>query len=103
MPQARFVAGSVERTLARLPGRADLVVLDPPRAGAGPKVLDQVARLTPRVVSYVACDPASLGRDTALLHERGYRLTGLRAFDLFPHTHHVECVARLTEVGVKGK
>ena len=92
LPQVRIVPGRVDQQLREL-AQADAVVLDPPRAGAGPKVLDQVARLTPRVVSYVACDPASLGRDTALLHERGYRLTGLRAFDLFPHTHHVECVA----------
>ena len=72
----------------------DLVVLDPPRTGAGRGVLARVVRLAPRTISYVACDPAALGRDVALLAELGYVLAGLRAFDLFPMTHHVECVAQ---------
>jgi tRNA/tmRNA/rRNA uracil-C5-methylase (TrmA/RlmC/RlmD family) len=71
------------------------VVLDPPRSGAGRAVVDRVARLGPRGVAYVACDPAALARDLAYFGERGYRLESLRAFDLFPHTHHVECVAVL--------
>ena len=49
----------------------------------------------PRAVAYVACDPAALARDLATFAEHGYRLAGLRAFDLFPMTHHVECVALL--------
>lgn len=76
-----------------LPLRADLVVLDPPRTGAGRGVVGQVAALAPRAVAYVACDPAALARDTAYLAEAGYALRGLRAFDAFPMTHHVECVA----------
>ncbi len=75
---------------------ADLVVLDPPRAGAKRPVIEQVVRREPRAIAYVACDPAALARDVAILAEHGYRLTSLRAFDLFPHTHHVECVAQLT-------
>jgi tRNA/tmRNA/rRNA uracil-C5-methylase (TrmA/RlmC/RlmD family) len=59
-------------------------------------VVDLVARqVRPRRVAYVACDPAALARDLTWFAERGYRLTGLRAFDLFPMTHHVECVALL--------
>lgn len=73
--------------------RADVVVLDPPRVGAGRAVVEGVAGLRPEQVVYVACDPAALARDVAYLAERGYGLTGLRAFDLFPMTHHVECVA----------
>ncbi|HMM95146.1 TRAM domain-containing protein [Phycicoccus sp.] len=76
-----------------LPQRADVVVLDPPRTGAGVAVVGAVTDLRPRVVAYVACDPAALARDTAALLERGYRLAALRAFDAFPMTHHVECVA----------
>ncbi|WP_270889173.1 class I SAM-dependent RNA methyltransferase [Pedococcus sp. 5OH_020] len=76
-----------------LPLQADLVVLDPPRTGAGRLVLRQVAELRPRAVVYVACDPAALARDTAFLAESGYELVALRAFDAFPMTHHVECVA----------
>jgi tRNA/tmRNA/rRNA uracil-C5-methylase (TrmA/RlmC/RlmD family) len=78
-----------------LPDRADVVVLDPPRTGAGPGVCRSVAALRPRVVAYVACDPAALARDTAAFAEAGYRLARLRAFDAFPMTHHVECVAHL--------
>jgi len=77
------------------PDRADVVVLDPPRTGAGREVVEAVAALRPRVVVYVACDPAALARDVATAASAGYRLAGLRAFDLFPMTHHVECVARL--------
>jgi tRNA/tmRNA/rRNA uracil-C5-methylase (TrmA/RlmC/RlmD family) len=89
--------GSRPRKVSRsalLPTSADLVVLDPPRTGAGRGVCAEVAALRPRVVAYVACDPAALARDTAYLADGGYRLDGLRAFDAFPMTHHVECVAR---------
>jgi tRNA/tmRNA/rRNA uracil-C5-methylase (TrmA/RlmC/RlmD family) len=71
----------------------DLAVLDPPRAGAGAKVLGALCALRPRRVAYVACDPAALARDTAYLRDLGYFLIDIRAFDLFPMTHHVECVA----------
>ncbi|MDM8085423.1 methyltransferase domain-containing protein [Cellulomonas cellasea] len=75
---------------------ADAVVLDPPRVGAGRKVVEAIAGLRPERVVYVACDPAALARDLAYFAEHGYRLDGLRAFDLFPMTHHVEAVAVLT-------
>jgi len=76
----------------------DLVVLDPPRVGAKRKVVEQVVDRRPRAVAYVACDPAALARDVAIFAEHGYGLTSLRAFDLFPMTHHVECVALLEPV-----
>jgi tRNA/tmRNA/rRNA uracil-C5-methylase (TrmA/RlmC/RlmD family) len=75
--------------------RADLVVLDPPRTGAKRRVVEGIVGLGPRAVAYVACDPAALARDVASFAELGYSLTRLRAFDLFPMTHHVECVALL--------
>nr|MDT0664077.1 hypothetical protein [Micromonospora sp. DSM 115978] len=74
----------------------DLVVLDPPRAGAGPEVVAALLAHRPRAVAYVACDPASLGRDLAAATAAGYQLASLRAFALFPMTSHVECVAILT-------
>lgn len=100
------VLGSVLEDTGGLPGSTpggargaaapDVVVLDPPRTGAGRAVVERVAASgTPRVV-YVACDPAALARDTSTFVEHGYRLESLRAFDLFPMTHHVECVAVLT-------
>jgi tRNA/tmRNA/rRNA uracil-C5-methylase (TrmA/RlmC/RlmD family) len=85
----RMTAGPVERD--RL-SRAT-VVLDPPRSGAGREVVDQLAELAPTQIVYVACDPVALARDVGMLAAHGYRLSGLRAFDLFPNTHHVEAVA----------
>jgi tRNA/tmRNA/rRNA uracil-C5-methylase (TrmA/RlmC/RlmD family) len=94
LPTVHIHETSVDRYLAKTPLRhCDLVVLDPPRAGVGRPVLERVARLGPRAISYVACDPAALGRDVSYLADLGYRLTELAAFDLFPMTHHVECVA----------
>jgi tRNA/tmRNA/rRNA uracil-C5-methylase (TrmA/RlmC/RlmD family) len=74
----------------------DLVVLDPPRSGAGAAVVAAVCARGPRAVTYVACDPAALARDVRTFGSHGYELTVLRAYDLFPNTHHVECVALLT-------
>jgi tRNA/tmRNA/rRNA uracil-C5-methylase (TrmA/RlmC/RlmD family) len=95
MPGVSVVADRVDYALARGIGPADLVVLDPPRTGAGREVVEAIADLRPRRVVYVACDPAALARDIAIFAEHGYKLSGLRAFDLFPHTHHLEAVATL--------
>ncbi len=78
-------------------GEVDLVVVDPPRTGAGREVVEAIVAARPRGVSYVACDPASLARDVALFRSHGYELASLRAFDLFPMTSHVECVAKLVK------
>lgn len=86
-------AGRVDRVLVDLDTMADIVVLDPPREGARKQVVDAVIDLAPRAVAYVACDPAALARDLSYFAARGYRLSALRSFDLFPMTHHVECVA----------
>lgn len=95
VPGARFLAGDVARTLRKLPPKVDLVVLDPPRAGAGRDVVSALAGLRPRAIGYVACDPAALARDLAGFAESGYRPTSIRGFDLFGMTHHVEAVAIL--------
>lgn len=97
----RFLRGLVRDADAagRAALRAGTVVLDPPRAGAGRDVVDSLASLAPAQLVYVACDPVALGRDTGLLRERGYELASLRAFDLFPNTHHVESVARFVRAG----
>lgn len=73
----------------------DLAVLDPPRSGAGAEVMQALCAARPRAIAYVACDPAALARDVKAAREAGYRLSALRAFDAFPMTHHVECVALL--------
>jgi tRNA/tmRNA/rRNA uracil-C5-methylase (TrmA/RlmC/RlmD family) len=77
----------------------DLVVLDPPRAGAGTDVIRAILATEPRAVGYVSCDPATLARDVRAAGDAGWRLAELRAFDAFPMTHHVECVAILTPAG----
>lgn len=99
--RARFVADRVDRALRRpphrggLPSGTDLVVLDPPRSGAGADVVAGIVRRRPRAIAYVACDPAALARDLGLFRDHGYRLMSLRAFDLFPMTQHLEAVAIL--------
>jgi tRNA/tmRNA/rRNA uracil-C5-methylase (TrmA/RlmC/RlmD family) len=95
---AEVVAARVDAALARrrITGPVDLVVLDPPRAGAGAKVVRGIADARPRAVAYVACDPVALARDVRTFTSLGWRITGLRAYDCFPMTRHVECVALLT-------
>ena len=95
--------GRVDRWLRELSKRASraererlargVVVLDPPRAGAGRDVVEQIVALEPAQIVYVACDPVALARDAKLLGEAGWQVDSLEAFDLFPHTHHLEAVA----------
>lgn len=92
----RSLADASAGERARL--RAATVVLDPPRAGAGRAVLEALAAVGPAQLVYVACDPVAFARDAGALAGLGYRLNGLRALDLFPHTHHVEAVGTLIRV-----
>ena len=78
--------------------RADLILLDPPRTGAGEVVVKQMVKFGPRKILYVACDPAALARDAKTLAESGYKLDHIQAFDLFPMTQHIECVASFSPV-----
>ena len=91
--------GDVAKLLPRF-SKADVIVLDPPREGAGKDVVTAMVALKPRSIIYVACDPAALARDTNYLGELGYKLQELRAFDLFPMTHHIESVALFTPIKV---
>ncbi|MDQ1684247.1 MAG: hypothetical protein QOC82_984 [Frankiaceae bacterium] len=93
------VLDRVDTWLRREPEPADLVVLDPPRKGAGRDVVNGIAGLRPRAIAYVACEPSALARDLATFAGLGYPLSRLRAFDLFPMTAHVECVALLEPAG----
>jgi tRNA/tmRNA/rRNA uracil-C5-methylase (TrmA/RlmC/RlmD family) len=90
-----FVRGEVAGLDAESIGRyrAATIVLDPPRSGAAGEVVGALIALAPRQIVYVACDPVAFARDQKMLAEGGYDLAGLEAFDLFPHTHHVEMVA----------
>jgi tRNA/tmRNA/rRNA uracil-C5-methylase (TrmA/RlmC/RlmD family) len=95
-PWAQVVRGRVDpATLGSLELRPDVAVLDPPRAGAGAATMAALLALRPRCVGYVSCDPATLARDVAAAVRAGWQLRTLRAFDAFPMTQHVECVALL--------
>jgi tRNA/tmRNA/rRNA uracil-C5-methylase (TrmA/RlmC/RlmD family) len=95
LPAVRWRVGRVERLLGELTsaGCPDVVVADPPRRGLGRAVVDGLVAAGPAQLVLVACDPAALARDVALLGARGYRLADLRAFDAFPMTHHLEAIA----------
>ncbi len=89
-----FVHASVERYIADA-GPADIVVVDPPRAGLHPKALEGILKLDARKLVYVSCNPATLARDLRLLGEGGFELKRTVAVDMFPHTYHIESVSLL--------
>jgi 23S rRNA (uracil1939-C5)-methyltransferase len=96
-----FLAGEVRHVLPALLAegvRADVVVADPPRAGFHPKALAALARLAPARVVYVSCNPATLARDVGDLARTGYGLEWVQPVDMFPHTPHIEAVARLRKL-----
>ncbi|MBP2437549.1 class I SAM-dependent RNA methyltransferase [Microbacterium amylolyticum] len=76
--------------------RRGVILLDPPRSGAGEKVVSRIAALSPSAVIYIACDPVALARDVGEFRRAGYDVAQVRALDLFPSSHHVEAVAVLT-------
>ena len=95
---ARFIAGDAAVEMPRLAEegvRADVIVLDPPRKGCDEPVLEAIAAVAPQRVVYVSCNPASLARDLGRLAGMGYRTVEVQPVDMFPHTAHVECVARV--------
>jgi 23S rRNA (uracil1939-C5)-methyltransferase len=96
---ARFLAGDAAATLSTL-DRADVVVLNPPRKGCASAVLSEVARLAPRAIAYLSCDPDTLARDLSVLASHGHRPTAVTPFDMLPHTPHVETLALLTSASV---
>ena len=105
---ARAETERVDRWIARVGAEASfsererlsrgVVVLDPPRSGAGREAVEGIADLEPAAVVYVACDPVALARDLATFRDLGYETARIHAVDLFPHSHHLEAVATLTRV-----
>jgi 23S rRNA (uracil1939-C5)-methyltransferase len=95
---AQFFAGDVRlamRELVERAGRPDVLVVDPPRAGLSQKIVRRVIEAAPKRIVYVSCNPTTLAPNAAQLAEAGYALKRVRPVDMFPQTHHVECVAVL--------
>ncbi|PWH05828.1 class I SAM-dependent RNA methyltransferase [Brachybacterium endophyticum] len=95
-PQASAETGDVTDWVRAQGAGADRVVVDPPRAGLGPELMGLLCERTRERIVYVSCEPSTLARDLHVAEESGWRIEDLRAFDLFPHTHHIESVAVLT-------
>jgi 23S rRNA (uracil1939-C5)-methyltransferase len=92
----RFVPGDIRETLPTVSDRPDVLIIDPPRAGMHKDVAKQVLALLPERIVYVSCNPATLARDLVLLKE-AYQVQEVQPVDLFPHTYHIESVARLVK------
>jgi 23S rRNA (uracil1939-C5)-methyltransferase len=93
-----FIADDMQKglkTLMQRKLRADVIVLDPPRAGATLKTLERVLAFVPKKIVYVSCNPSTLARDLKFFHLFGFRLDRLRPVDMFPYTYHIECVAEM--------
>ncbi len=95
-PGVEFIQGKTEQVLSELDERPQGLILDPPRKGCHPSALEALKRLKPQRVVYVSCDPATLARDLKSLCRETFFLEKVRPVDMFPQTHHVECIATLT-------
>jgi tRNA/tmRNA/rRNA uracil-C5-methylase (TrmA/RlmC/RlmD family) len=91
----QIVSDRVDRWIRSVKNKFDVVILDPPRSGAGQNVMQQVCNQTLQKIIYIACDPAALARDVLIAKKYGWKLETVEAFDLFPQTHHIESVAVL--------
>src|SRR5699024_4569302 len=95
LPQVTTATADVTDWVRARRGGVDVVVLDPPRNGAGPELMRLLAAQVRQRIVYVSCEPSTLARDLAAIESEGWKIVDLRAFDLFPHTHHVESVTVL--------
>ena len=96
-----FYVGKAEEVVPKMYSEgktANVVVVDPPRKGCDEKVLDTIVSMKPDRVVYVSCNPSTLARDLAYLDERGYKCVEIQPVDMFPHTMHVESVAKLEKI-----
>jgi 23S rRNA (uracil1939-C5)-methyltransferase len=96
IPGTHFFAGDTRLALPELverAGRPDVVVVDPPRAGLSQKVVRRIIESSPKRIVYVSCNPTTLAPNAAQLEQAGWRLLRVRPVDMFPQTHHIECVA----------
>jgi 23S rRNA (uracil1939-C5)-methyltransferase len=102
LSNTEFIADDMQKglkTLLEQKMRADVIVLDPPRAGATLKTLERVLGFVPNKIIYVSCNPSTLARDLKYFHLFGFRLDRLQPVDMFPYTYHIECVAEMVREG----
>jgi len=102
---AEFSCGKAEEELPKLLEqgiKADVVILDPPRSGCDPALLDALAEVEPSRIVYVSCDPATLARDIKILCEKGYEFKEAQPVDMLPMTGHVEVIIKMTKCGLEG-
>jgi len=92
----RFIQGDILEGLSSIDARPEVVIIDPPRVGMAKGVVEQVLRMAPQRIVYVSCNPATLARDLAML-KASYAVLEVQPLDMFPHTFHVESVARLAK------
>lgn len=90
----RFVSGDIKDKLPQISEKIDVLIIDPPRAGMHKKVLEQVMNIAPERIVYVSCNPSTMARDIVTLKEK-YGISEIRPVDMFPHTWHIESVAKL--------
>ena len=98
---AEFFCGSADKAAEMLLNnciRPDVVTVDPPRKGLMPELIDTIVKMSPKRVVYVSCDPATLARDLKIFKEKGYKVENVTPVDMFPRTHHVECVVLMQNV-----
>ena len=93
LPQMDLITADVSKWITQIDEDFEVVILDPPRAGAGLDVITELNRITKRAIVYVACEPSALGRDAKYLSDAGWSMTQLVGLDAFPMTGHVECIA----------
>lgn len=93
-PEVSLYQASVEEALPHIPGIPDAVILDPPRSGLVPEVIDRLGKLSPKRLVYVSCDPATMARDAKRLSASGFQLERVTPIDLFPQTFHIETLSQ---------
>lgn len=95
-PWVEVIHGTVEEVVPNLPPRPDVAILDPPRGGCSKEALRAILGAKPKAIVYVSCDPPTFARDAATIRDQGYKLEWVEPLDMFPHTHHVELVAKFS-------